>query len=349
MIWLSATLLSFLSSYLSKFEEKMGFLSFFLFGISMGIPNYLTNGDANVYERNYGMQSNEFEVGYNYISQLFGQKYDYSTFRLITSILFCLALCFGVSLITKKVSTFAFLYGICAFPFDTLQVRSSMATTFIIFGIFFLNKYEKKGIFLSVITIYIGSLFHSSALIFMIIPIGYLFINMILKNEKIFFSGLIASVILLVSIGSTRIGNVISHLLLRYSTREDASANVLNVYGSGSSFVALIMVLIFTIFLAMFLFNEENITNFPIYKITILAFTVWILGFVLFTLSVDYIRILRITLLIVFIYSSYLLSRKTRKIRFLNFNLLFALLLFLIQMRIYGLSMNTIFSNLSLL
>lgn len=53
MYWLIAVIISSFSVCLSKFEKISGFLSFICLGISMGIPNYATNGDAVVYANNF--------------------------------------------------------------------------------------------------------------------------------------------------------------------------------------------------------------------------------------------------------------------------------------------------------
>lgn len=352
MYWLIAVIISSFSVCLSKFEKISGFLSFICLGISMGIPNYATNGDAVVYANNYMLQTHEFEAGYNFISDFFGNYYDYATFRLITSILFCFILYLGVSCITKKVSLFSLLYCICAFPYDTLQVRSEMALSMIIFGCFFLFKYQRKGIIPSTIIIYIASLFHSLALIFLLIPILYIFVEFIIEKRKLIFSILSLVAIFLKMVGTTKIGNIVTQLVSQYSTRDDAGKNTSLIYNSGTDWVIWIVVFCFSILLAYYTVNQKYIgldSNIKrMYKVLVLAILVWMIGLILFSISVDYIRILRIVTLIFFLFTCYRLQFLKEKKCIIIYDLFLALILFVVQMKLYGLNLSDIFSNINL-
>lgn len=354
MFWLIAVLISIISLCISRFERIGAFFSFLALGISMGTPNYVTNGDAIVYANNYMLQTHEFEVGYNFISDFFGKYCDYSTFRLITSILFCLILYISVSLITKKIAVFSLLYCICAFPYDTLQVRSEMALSLIILGCAFLFKYQNKGIIYSFVIIYLASLFHSIALIFLFIPILYPFVSFFVKKRTVLFFmlGLISIIARL--IGTTNIGSFITQLVSKYSTRDNAAQNTSQVYSFGTSWFIWIIVFIFTILLITYVMNQNydcmNKDVKSIYKILVLALMIWMFGLVLFSISVDYIRILRIVTLVFFIFTcSELQSYRIRNQKYIIvYDLFLAFILFFIQMELYGLSINNVLSNMNL-
>lgn len=300
MLWILFLSLAGVSSLFRNFERLMGLISFVGFGYLIGTPNYTYNGDAVVYLYNYVYGANSFERGYNWLTDIFEGKIDYQSFRLFSSIVLYVMIFFVVLLFTKHVSIVAFGYGIAMFPFDNEQVRNAMAAFFVLLGALFLVKQGSKSIAFSLAIILIGSLFHTLALFFLILPVFWLFRVWIRKHFKILFitASLVAFGFQIV--GSSGLVPVISNLAGKLSTRADVSGNISTIY-SGTGLAMRYWFIFYGVTLLVLITgwiigrNAES-KNEPYFDLFLCSVLMWTIALMLVTISIDYVRILRLVM-----------------------------------------------------
>lgn len=360
-LWGFSLILCLLSFCFNKFNRTSGLIALLIYGIIEGNPNYFY-GDASVYFNDYMFKTQQFEKGYNFLTGLFGTRFDYLNFRLITSILFLLLLYFAVVTITNRVSLFSMLYGIGAFPNDVQQVRNQMASVFIVFGIVFLYKYGKKGIIPAFFTIYLGSLFHSIALIFLLVPILFYFDNLIKLFNKISVVGLITAIIAKLATSIPNLNTLVSGALSIFSSRETASTNVTDIYSNNVipisiwTLTIIVTLIMFYLITSVYeirytgLVRSSNI--FSLEKVVVISFYIWIIGLVLLASSIEYIRILRISSVLLFIVIAKLTEQNKDKPillpnRIVVISLLYSIILLILQAWIYYVNLDNWFKALN--
>lgn len=314
MIWSLVVVASLASMLSRKLEKTTGFVSFLLLGYLSGTPIYELDPDSLVYQLNYQLNTDYFESGYNWLTHQFSPYMQYSEFRLIS----CLAV-FGllfliVLLLTPRVSTISFFYAVAMFPADKAQVRNCMAALFIFLGAYLLLRYGNKGVIPALAVIYIGSLFHSLALFFLVLPIMWLFKDFSEKYFNLLF-------VLCVSIGafSELFGaKVLVPILSRFvglvGSRNNASENILNLYSGGGQpilhwLVFLTVTLLFVVG-GKFFIGQQKSGNKLYYQMFLCTSLMWGFALILMTLSIDYIRILRIVIFFYFLYLDYVATQR---------------------------------------
>lgn len=306
MLWLGIVFVSFMSACFQRLEKLIGFISFLGLGYIAGTPNLLNDPDATVYMRNYNSGSDYFESGYNWIAKLAEPKMDYLTFRLYSSLIVFFLLFIGVRLLTRHVSSISFLYAIAIFPIDKIQVRNCMGAVFILFGAFLLLKFEKKGILPALAIIFVGSFFHSIALYFLLLPLLWLFKGMIRTYFSVITSGLMVLSFAFEILGSTILAPLLVELLDRFGNRTNVAENVSNIYsGGGQSIIEWMIFLAITVFMVVTVQLVRQFRNDAVdsdYQLVLCALVLWSAALILMTLSIDYIRILRIVAFFYFIY-----------------------------------------------
>lgn len=342
MLWITAVLTSLISFLFQRFETIVGLYSFMVLGYLVGTPNYNYNNDAIVYASNYAYRTNAFESGYNWLCNIAGNYIDYSTFRLYSSLVVYFLLFLVIRLFTKRVAAISFFSSIAMFPFDNEQIRNGMLSLFVLLGAYFLIKWNKKGIIPSFLIIYIGSLFHSLGLLFMLIPIIWLFKANIERHFKIYFMIISFVAICLEILGSFNLVTVLSSLVSKLSSRSDVGENIALVYGGGAlslkiwlAFYFITLIMIFTFYKLkkeLYLYTPQQ------YELFLCTIILWGGGLILMSLSVDYLRILRLVGYFYFILVVNLMRNVyfKKKIWLFFCSLSSMTLLFIIQIIVYG-------------
>lgn len=341
MLWV-VIVISLISVLLRKFERTIGIISFLLISFIVGHPNYIYNGDANVYRLDYIYGLNSFEKGYNFITNFAINKMDYTDFRIYSSIIVYLILSLLILLFTRHVSTISLFYAISMFPFDNQQVRNVMAALFILFGGYLLFKFGKKAFLLSLLSIFIGSFFHSLSLFFLILPVLWIFKTTIVKKFVTLFS--IASIVTFIFelLGSTGIIPILTTVLNKLGSRASASDNVATVYNHSISIYTWIAFYIVTLFMAYTVYSLKNYIlkqNVAYYDMAIVTIFMWMGGMLLITISPDYVRILRIISLFYFIFMAEVFSQHNiNKSKIFIYSLTMSFGLLIIQLKVYGIN-----------
>ncbi|MGN8667045.1 EpsG family protein [Lacticaseibacillus paracasei] len=305
MIWLGIVCISFISSCFQKLEKSAGLISFLGLGYLAGTPNMLYDPDAFVYLQNYNSGTDYFETGYNWVTKLFEPSVDYQTFRLYSSLFIFFLMFLAVLLMTKHVSSIALVYAIAMFPVDKAQTRNVMAAVFVLFGAVVLLKLGKRGILPSLLVIFIGSFFHSLALYFLLLPLLWLFKGFIEKHFSAITTCLIVVAFIFEILGSTSIAPLLVQLLGKFANRANVAENVSTLYAGGQPFsqwfvsFAVTMMIILTV---QFLRRQYPNNMRSYYQMILCSSILWSAALILMTLSIDYIRILRIVTYFYFIY-----------------------------------------------
>lgn len=342
ILWVISIVVCLFSAILRKFERISGFISLSLLAIIQGNPNYYY-GDAVVYFHDYLFQTHQFEKGYNFIVSFFNQYINYQSFRLISSFIFLLSFGLIICGLTKHLSTFTLLYSIGAFPNDVQQVRNQMATVFLLLAALVLCRISQKGtaFVISIVLIYVASLFHSIALIFILLP--FLFY---LKNLESWLSRIsLFSLVLLVVfkfLPLSIINNIVNGVLGKLGSRADASSNIINIYSYNVVPFQIWLMLLALSFYAYYLIKGSKLKNgnkivYNVRQLEVSTFLIWLIGLLLMTTSIEYVRILRIVSVFIFIYSASCLNfteLKKGNILIVK-NLSFSIVLLLIQTLIY--------------
>ena len=82
MLWILLIIVCLISAFTRVFERSAGLLAFLLMGYMVGTPNYQFNNDAFVYLNSYLSKADNFERGYNWLTDLAATHVSYATFRL---------------------------------------------------------------------------------------------------------------------------------------------------------------------------------------------------------------------------------------------------------------------------
>lgn len=342
MLWVTAVLFSLVSALFRRFETAIGLYSFMVLGYLVGTPNYTYNGDAIVYAADYMHKANMFESGYNWICSVAGNYINYSTFRLYSSLIVYFLLFVIIRIFTNRVTMISLFSSIAIFPFDNEQVRNGMLSLFVLFCAYLLVKWNKAGIVPALLVIYCGSLFHSLGLLFMFLPVVWMFRNNIEKHFKLYFSILSIISVIIEIVGPYRLSSLLSVFVARFSSRSDIGENVSAVYNNGTFYIWLVFYLVTIVMLISFYGFKNDLKSYSpkYYQLFLCAMILWGGGLILLTLSVDYLRILRLVGYFYFI----LIASLIPKVRFKKGMWLFvfgntsAILLFLSQMTVYGLN-----------
>lgn len=344
MLWIFVILISLVSVVIQKFDRISGFISFLGIGYLVGTPNYQFNRDAVVYANAYSFRTDVFERGYNLLTDSMWNHFDYQTFRLLSSMAVYMLLFFILILFTKKVSLISLVYAFSMYPFDSEQVRNVMAGLFILLGAYLLNKFKNKGIIPAMGLIFLGSLFHSLALLFLVLPIMWFARNNIEKHFKVYFT--IGSVFALAFevLGTTRIVPVLASIIDRISSRENISNNVLTVYNVGATHFKMWLVFyILTIIIVVtgYRFYRKSQSIHEYYQLYVCTIILWTFSLGLFAISVDYVRTLRLVSYFFFILIASLVQNSAYyvdKIKMISMSLVISLLLMFSQYWIYGMN-----------
>lgn len=342
MLWITIVLVTLISTIFHKLERVIGFIAFVGIGYLVGTPNYNYNGDAVVYLNSFMTKADNFESGYNWLTNWAGQFLDYSTFRLYSSLIVYILLFCAILLFTKKVSLIALFYSISMFPFDNEQVRNGMASLFILLGAYFLVKWERKGIIPAILIIYFGSYFHSLALIFLLLPLLWMIKENIEKNFKIYFIILSGIAIASEVLGSFNLTSFFSSFLMKFGNRNDAATNVVTVYNDGVRIIPLWFLFYFITLIMIFTFYKINCDKEKnIHQFFLCSIILWTGSLILLTISFDYLRILRVvSFFYLFLIASLMteVDKRTERVLF-TMGLITSLLLFEAQFLTYGMTL----------
>lgn len=347
MIWISIVVISFLSALSQKCEKIVGLFSFVGLGYLMGIStNYQYNNDAFVYKMDYLYKLDSFESGYNYIANFSSNYLDYETFRLYSCLLLGFILFLVVLVFTHHVSTISLFYSIAIYMFDNFQIRNAMASIFILIGLAFLIKLGNKGLIFAIISIFVGSLFHSLAFFFMIIPLLWMFRNYINKKFNLIFIVFSVFAFLFEILGSNSFILLISNVVNGISTRNNIGDNILNVYNNGATLSIWLGIYILTVLLVIVVQRYKDIGGAQLNKYAQCfqcLIILWLIGMILISISIDYIRILRIVSYVYIIFVAELTERvkSSERIMLLNYSVIVSLVFLVGQSLIYGQSLES--------
>ena len=237
-------------------------VAWIVFGFNTSNADYANYEASYNYTAKSGELDNYFEVGFRllfYISARLGLSYQ--AFLIVISILTLALFIVAIRKLTKNVVPVFLFYLVYPFLFDIVQYRNFLAFAFVLYGLHYL-LYKKPNlgtIFKFIAFVAIGSLFHSSMIVYIF------FLIILIKNQKIFLFvvSLIFCSILILILNKDLLVAVLNILQLSRFVRYEFD-------GSISTFIQYFAVYIFFIILAIFKFSYSKHDKFSFKKMKIL-------------------------------------------------------------------------------
>ena len=220
-------------------QYVFSFLTIALMAYIMGTVPINHSFDTSAYEYMYNLPpyTHRFETGYMHMSYFFYvHGFLYQEFRIVSYLIFSIILFLGIRYFTSNLITFFTLYLVFPFFIDVTQVRFFFMYSLVILGVGVIGKNNKISVIIGCLLILSSSLFQSSGLIYILVPIICLLsLDTILRFSKIIvvvFS--ILSIILHYLSSNSIVSSILSRILV-LSGRSDIDSMVA-LYTQGSSF-----------------------------------------------------------------------------------------------------------------
>src|ERR1035437_7444476 len=153
---------------LLKQNKKIFILSFFILLLIGGLRGISVGTDTINYKDLYsGVELKGFEVGYYYLNDyIISHGYNFQIMIFISMLLCLFPVFFVVNRISSRPLLSITLYVLLYFYFNSFNVmRQSIAISVFFLALYFLQKNNKFGYFISII---IAALFHTTALIVLV-------------------------------------------------------------------------------------------------------------------------------------------------------------------------------------
>ena len=159
-----------------------------IFGYASDIPDLVGyrgvyNCAGNINDIYYSYYMN-FEVGYRYLGLIFyNLNLSFENFRMLLFLILFTIMALSINKLSNKPNVLLALYMVYPFPIEVIQARNGLASCIVI--IVMCNYiFRDKNVFKYNIGIFIASLFHSSALVYLIFNFMYLNENTFKKTYK---------------------------------------------------------------------------------------------------------------------------------------------------------------------
>lgn len=158
-----------------------------------------------------GLPGNRLEWLYTYLSKVsIHYGFDYASFRLFLICATFVILFTAVIRLTEKPILFSALFLVFPFFNEVTQVRSFIAYTLVLFGLTFLKNLRFKNLIIFEVIVWLGMGFHSSASVFLFIPLVQMFVQKVGITKASYFSTIFTLVFTLLLMITSRIGTLIN-------------------------------------------------------------------------------------------------------------------------------------------
>ncbi|KAA8348543.1 EpsG family protein [Leuconostoc mesenteroides] len=260
MLFVLTIIVSFIASLLFKNTRIIGALGFISLAWLAGTADERTTTDYAVYKIHFnsiGYEVSPFEKGYTVMSAYFSHiGFDYAEFRLLFVFLAFTILFFGVTLFTKNVAMFTWIYGITVFFNDATQTRNLMMISMVILGSAIFLKFSLIGKCLGILLILFSSQFHDLGFLFILIIPIFLINEKILKKIEVWIISVAGIILMFVTIfGNSILQRILVKFLTSFSSRNDSASNVQNNFSRGTS-ISIILLIWITVLLVLYLSNK---------------------------------------------------------------------------------------------
>lgn len=287
MLYITALILGFL---ISLIQPRGKFIQFVITLILISIMAMLMGGvssmhsfDTSAYEWMYSFSpdTHRFEWGYIHLSYwAFTHGIPYMTFRLISYSLFLSFLYIAVRRFTPNTVMFFSLFMVFPFFVEASQVRNFFMFALVMLGSSFLTERKVWPYITGIIIIASGSLFQTSGLIYILIPVLCFFSMSTLLRISLYLLPTFALFALLSHyfLSNTLLASILS-LITKVSGRSD-SGSIVSLYSQGSSFSRVILyILAFALIYLLVVYGraKENVTHVNIEKEKVL-FSIMMIG-----------------------------------------------------------------------
>lgn len=211
--------ISWIGSLISKGKGIIcTFIAFLWMAYLGGTASPTTTTDYISYQYYYnlllnGLPGNRLEWLYTYLSKVaIYYGFDYASFRLFLIYATFIILFIAVIRLTEKPILFSALFLIFPFFNEVTQVRSFVAYTLVLFGLTFLKKLSFKNILIFEVIVWLGMGFHSSASVFLFIPLVQIFVQKAGITKASYLSTILTFSFALLLMISSKIGTLINFM-----------------------------------------------------------------------------------------------------------------------------------------
>lgn len=314
MLYIGSLIINNVSYFYNNFRRLSVFVSAIVMVILFRGTDGRTTPDYSVYQQQYNMNSNYFEMGYNSLVH-FGNflGMDYPTFRLLFSILAVAIFTWAVFRVSTEPEMAVTGYMISAFFADIVQIRQFMMISLVLLGYSFFKNKTVKNIIIGFVFLILSSEFHSLGWMFVLMaPLCFVPISKqmkLLKWTTIIFIGLAVVTRLLpksivIAFTSAIIGNL--------SSRQNIDTNIADVYTNGGGIGVFVVTLLILVLMLWAIFKIPEIKYTDNIRILMPGIFIVLLSLALVSVSIDYTRLLRAASILILIIFSNLLHGKEK-------------------------------------
>lgn len=189
MIYFFQLILNFLCSFLKKDNKAISFFGICTLAFYAGTMTKYDSYDTLTYEKYFNalkfkdqILPDKFEYGYEQLNKFIGNiGFNYSDFRLITTIAFFILLFWVLIRFRLQTNVFVTLFSIFPFFSEATQVRNLMMVILVLLAITMLSKKTMRSYIIGFLLIILASQFHSFGYFYLLI-----FPLMLFKDDFIF-------------------------------------------------------------------------------------------------------------------------------------------------------------------
>lgn len=299
----------------------IGVLIYIFTNVNSQIPDY-----GNYFQYYYGGEyyRNLLQPGYESLSIFFlNHGFSFENFRLLIALFTLLIIYLAIILWTKNIALVLGFYLISYFPMDIIQIRNFAMLGFTTLAITVLVKKSKIKYIISICLIYIGSQFHTMALIYLPAILISIFPDTYVKQIRKYCvpMAIIGCVVMFFGSGTTLIGPLAGFIGRLTGNESQITNKLIERYSTGTSFsmmlsVILVNFIVFIVLNKISHYEANNISNYSMLSVINVVANLASYGVILSPLMViapDYSRIFRDFNLIYIIFFITTLNQLTMK------------------------------------
>lgn len=336
MLLMGTILQNIFFSIIGKFRRCSAFITFCIVAVYSGMADSRHAADYMLYFNSYTYRWKNFEHGYLWLTGIsYNHGLTYLDFRMvsicITYLLFFVLTC----LLTKNVALVAAVYVVTSYAIDVSQIRNVMVIPFMLLAIYILIKKIKFSYFFAMAVLILGATIHTLSLSLILIPI----IIMLKKYWEQSFGKLLFVILIFANLVQFSAKRLFLSFAIKFVSlvgfRSNLIANLQGAYSSGTEFTPWVLSTMVVIS-CIWLFNEltkrsriQKKINFSgiepeLFNSSILIGEVSLflmcIGLILMTMSVDYIRLIRIAFVLftIFLGNILIMLNKTQKVIYIS-------------------------------
>ncbi|MBJ7670817.1 EpsG family protein [Weissella confusa] len=294
-----------------------------------------TTLDYSVYQGQYYLDSDYFEKGYNIAAHI-GRSLNltYPDFRLLLASVAVFLFIIGVYRLTPNPELAILGYFAGSYLMDIVQIRQFVMLALLVFGISLVKSENRLVKVFGLVSMLMAPEFHSLGWIFVLLfPMSFFSVERQLYSLKIVSVIVGVMTLLFYVLPKSILITITAKIMVLLSSRDDVVQNVTTVYSKGSGIKVILLLVIISIVSLVVAFLMKNGEEETKRNVKLLLFTVYaqLASVILTFMSVDYVRLSRVSVVLIILLLSNLGIHKYRKNMWL-FTIVLAMLSIILQM-----------------